>query len=209
MPRYEPIPVDQLSSEARSIIDAGIASGMYDDGAGLPPAQLRVMAYNTTVLKATAAQSTELWHRGLVDNRLKELIRIRSAQVNGCDACASRIKEPGVDANDVACMAIPGGGSMGEPEMAVLALVAQVANDHHGVDEDTLRSLGRWFSPAEVVELVYHVCVMLGQHRFHHVFRSYEEGEPVVVFEAALVDAPMPKRADEPAGGEGAALLPH
>lgn len=87
MPRFEPIPVDRLSSEAREILDTGIATGMYEDGTGLPPAPMRVMAYSTAVLRATAAQSTELWHRGVLDDRLKELVRIRSAQVNGCDIC--------------------------------------------------------------------------------------------------------------------------
>ena len=105
-------------------------------------------------------------------------------------------------------MAIPGGASMREPEAAVLSLVNQVANDHQNIDEDILRSLGTWFSPAEVVELVYHVCVMLGQHRFHHVFRSYEEGEPVVAFDVALVDAPMRVTVDAPAEDRAATLLP-
>ena len=43
MPRFEPIPVDQLLPESRALIDAGIATGMYQDGSGLPPSQLRVM----------------------------------------------------------------------------------------------------------------------------------------------------------------------
>jgi len=188
MPRFEPVPVDALPPASRAILDEGIATGMYHDGSGLPPAPLRVMASNSTVLRATAAQSTALWQHGLLEGRLKELVRIRSAQVNGCDACAASIKDDDVSADDVACLALPGSDRLSERETAGLRLVALMANDHHAVDEDELRSLSRLFSPAEVVELVYHVCVMLGQHRFHHVFRSFEAGEPVVAFAPALID---------------------
>jgi alkylhydroperoxidase family enzyme len=190
MPRFEPIPIDALPEASRAIIDAGIESGMYDDGSGLPPAPLRVMAYSSTILEATAAQSMALWQHGLLESRLTELVRIRSAQVNGCDACAASIKDDGVSADDVACLLLPVPGCLTPREAAALRVVGLMATDHHAVDEAVLADLVDLFSPAEVVELVYHVCVMLGQHRFHHVFRSFEPGEPVVVFHPELIDAP-------------------
>jgi alkylhydroperoxidase family enzyme len=190
MPRLEPVPTAALPARARELVDAGIASGMYDDGHGQPPAQLRAMAYNRVVLEATYAQSRVLWRDGLLGDRLSELVRIRSAQVNGCVACAGRIKGDEVTADDVACMveALPGG--LDEREAAAVALVGEVAGEHHAIDDDRVRSLARLFSPAELVELVYRICVMLGQHRFHHLFRSYEPGEPVIPFDPAHIDAP-------------------
>jgi alkylhydroperoxidase family enzyme len=191
MPRFEPIPVDGLPETSRAIIDAGIESGMYRDGSGLPPAPLRVMAYSSTVLRATAAQSTELWQHGLLESRLSELVRVRSAQVNGCDFCAASIKDDGVSADDVACLALPISDRLTPREAAALRVVGLMATDHNAVDETVLAELNELFSPAEVVELVYRVCVMLGQHRFHHVFRSFEPGEPVVAFAPELIDAPI------------------
>lgn len=189
MPRLEPVPTAALPARARELVEAGVANGMYDDGGGQPPAQIRAMAYNSTVLEATYTQSRVLWHNGLLGDRLSELIRIRSAQVNGCVACAGRIKGDQVSAEDVACIveAVPDG--LDEREAAAVRLVGRVAANHHAIDDDDVRSLSRLFSPAELVELVYRICVMLGQHRFHHVLRSYEPGEPVVPFDPAHVDA--------------------
>jgi alkylhydroperoxidase family enzyme len=194
MPRIEPVPVAQLPQDARALIDAGIATGMYQDGSGLPPSQLRVMAYNSVVLQATYAQQAALWHRGLLEPRIRELVRIRSAQVNGCDACAAAVKEPGIDAEDVACLAMPGGDRLNARERAALDIVVKLARSPDQIDDSLLASMLDVFSPAELVELVYYASSMLGQHRFHHVFRSYEEGTPLVAFEPALIDAPLPER---------------
>jgi alkylhydroperoxidase family enzyme len=188
VPRFEPIPSDQLSDEANAIFDAGRAIGVYPDLDGERPAPLRVMAYNSTVLKATAAQAAAMWKSGVLDDRIKELVRIRSAQVNGCDACASRVKDPSVGADDVACLVAGGDDGLDQRETLAVALVGDLAWRPDAVDEKRLGDLLGSFSPAEVVELAYHVCVMLGQHRFHHLFRSFEEGEPLVSFEPGLVD---------------------
>jgi alkylhydroperoxidase family enzyme len=150
------------------------------------------MAYSTAVLRATYAQSAALWHQGVLDDRLKELVRIRSAQVNGCDVCAEATKEPGVSADDLACTVLPEAPGLGEREVLALDLVRRMAQDHESVDDVVLKALGEVFSPAEVVELTYCVAVLLGQHRFHHVFRAGEAGEPVVRFEPALVDEAEP-----------------
>jgi alkylhydroperoxidase family enzyme len=171
---------------------------MYDDGTGQSPSPIRLMAYNSAVLSATYAQSAALWHQGLLEDRLKELMRIRSAQVNGCDACAAAVKDPDVKPEDIACMVLPSGNHLGARETAALRLVETLAMDHHAVDEEAVQGLLDLFSPAEIVELVYWGCVMLGQHRFHHVFRAFEQGDVLVSFDPDLIDAPM--RAKDPVG---------
>src|SRR5690606_14772755 len=122
-------------------------------------------AYNHTVLEATYANSKALWHAGILGDRIAELVRIRSAQVNGCDGCAARIKGDDVSSDDVACMIGGADDELDEREAAAVQLVSRIADDHHAIADDELRRLGTLFSPAELVELVYRVCVMLGQHR--------------------------------------------
>jgi hypothetical protein len=46
------------------------------------------------------------------------------------------------------------------------------------------------FSPAEVVELVFFVANMLGQHRMFSVFKVIGEHQPVISFDPQLVDLP-------------------
>jgi alkylhydroperoxidase family enzyme len=147
------------------------------------------MAYSSAVLDATAAQMGALWHRGVASDRLKELIRIRSAQVNGCDGCAKALKDPDVSVDDVTCMVIPGSDRFDDRERIALDLVVKLATDPEAIDDAYMTRLLELFSPAEVVEVVYYTSAMLGQHRFHHVFRSYEPGEPMVSYDPAHVDA--------------------
>jgi alkylhydroperoxidase family enzyme len=193
--RFEPIPVDDLPPESRAIIEEGMATGLYSV-TGLPssdrgqfPGSCRLMAYNHAVLRATYAQQSELWHQGLLEDRLRELMRIRSAQVNGCDGCAAALKDPHVTVDDVACMVLPGSDRFSPRERAALDVVVKLAVEPERIDDANMASLLELFSPAEVVEVVYYASAMLGQHRFHHVFQSYEPGEPMVSFDPSLIDA--------------------
>ena len=138
-------------------------------------------------MAATAAQARELWQAGVLGVRIKELVRIRSAQVNGCVSCASAVKEPTVDADDVACLTLATDG-FDDRETAAVDLVADIAWRPAEIDDERIDQLLALFSPAELVELVYHVCVMLGQHRFHHVFGAGEDGVPRFAFAPELVD---------------------
>jgi hypothetical protein len=45
MPRIEPIPMDELSSQSRTIVEAGVAAGLY-----ATPVPLQIFAYRSAQL---------------------------------------------------------------------------------------------------------------------------------------------------------------
>ena len=191
MPRIEPVPTDQLTPQARAMLEEGMAIGAYNDNTGQIPPSMRTLAWSTSTLRTAHARTLTDWRAGLLDPKLKELIRIRSAQVNGCANCAGAIKEDGVDGEAVACMIDMDFAAFTPREAAALRYVTRFGMDHHSVGDDDIRALQAEFSPSELVELIYYAGTMLGLHRMFHVLQVIEDGEPLIRFDPALVDAPM------------------
>jgi alkylhydroperoxidase family enzyme len=96
--RIEPIPYAELDPDLRERFDAGLAEGRYT-----MTAPLQVYAYARDEAIAMDESYRLTFRRGRLGPRLQELLRIRSAQLNGCAPCSSSIKEDTVGADDVAC----------------------------------------------------------------------------------------------------------
>ena len=98
----------------------------------------------------------------LLDSRIKELVRLRIATLNGCKTCKAARLAPGDVSEREAAVGVddPTAGEFSERERAALALAEQMALDHHGFDDAAMRELGRHFSRAETLELM----MMIGQY---------------------------------------------
>jgi len=191
MPRVQPVPVDQLNPRARAMLQEGFDNGAYNDNSGQLPPSMRTLAWSTHALEVAHAGAMAGWRGGLLDARLCELIRIRSAQVNGCSNCAAAIKEDGVSGDDVACMIDTDYSAFTAREAAALRYVTKFGTDHHSIEDADIQALLARFSPAEMVELVHYVARMLGSHRMFSVFKVISDCDPLVKFDPSLVDAPM------------------
>ena len=99
---------------------------------------------------------------GVIEPRLKELVRLRIATLNGCVTCKSARLDPehvseaeaahGVDA--------PERDGFSPRERAALALAELMALDHHTFSDAAMRDLKAQFSEAELLELM----MMIGQY---------------------------------------------
>ncbi|MET0378744.1 MAG: carboxymuconolactone decarboxylase family protein, partial [Spongiibacteraceae bacterium] len=165
MPRIEPVPIDQLTPHARAQLEEGVAAGVYNNNTGEIPPSMRTLAWSSYALDAAHAMGMAMWKPGLLGMRLQELVRIRSAQVNGCSNCASAIKDDGVSGSDVACMIDMDFSKFSPREAAALRYTSKFGADHHSIDDADITALQEYFSPAEVVELLFFIANMLGQHR--------------------------------------------
>ncbi|WP_409329982.1 carboxymuconolactone decarboxylase family protein [Trujillonella humicola] len=183
MVRIEPVPWDDLPEESRAMLEAGAASGMYTTT--MP---MQVVAYSSAALQAMHAAYTATFGRGLLEPRLVELVRLRSAQAGGCAPCASSRKDDSVGEDDVACLVAPDPAVFAPRELAALRFFDQLCYDHHGIDEGTFRGLLEVFSPAEVVELGFLCGNFLGGHRFMHALDVLGDGEPLVRFDPSEID---------------------
>ena len=105
------------------------------------------------------------WHtggEGLLEPRLKELIRLRIATLNGCVLCKSVRMAPEVVSEDEAAAGVDDADAAGftARERAAIHFAEKMAVDHHNIDDDDVAAMRRHFSDAEFLEL----SMMAGQY---------------------------------------------
>jgi AhpD family alkylhydroperoxidase len=190
MPRIEPIPWEELRPEVRRRMEDGMAEGRYSTS--LP---LQIFAYSTDAFVALDEDYRRRFGKGLLEPRLVELIRIRSAQIGSCDPCMASRKEASVTEEDVACLAGSSGEQQSPRERAAIRFFDLFATDHHAIGDDTYRELAEVFTTAEIVELGLQCAGALGMHRFVHTLDVFGRSEPAIRYRADAVDARIPEEA--------------
>lgn len=107
------------------------------------------------------------WHTndgvGRVDRRLKELCRLRIAQLNGCQACAvARYAPDAVQETEAGSLIAGGAGaeSLSEPERLALEYAERLALRHHDIDDELVARLREELGDGEFLEL----SLMIGQY---------------------------------------------
>ncbi len=183
MARIAPKPWDQLDAGSRRRIEEGMASGMYPE-----TTSMCVVAHSPEALAAMHESYKAIFGKSALGHRLQELIRIRSAQLNGCDLCAAARKDDSVSDADIACE-IDGAGPLDERDRLALRLLTVIATDHHKIDSSTFRGLARVFSTREVVELVWFCGNCLGTHRFMHALDMMGTESPILGLDEPRVTA--------------------
>jgi len=99
---------------------------------------------------------------GVIEPRLKELVRLRIATLNGCKTCkAARLARDVVSEDEAAT----GVDNLEETaftprERAAIRLAEAMALDHYSIGDDAIRGLREHFSEAELLELM----MMTGQY---------------------------------------------
>jgi len=185
MPRIEPIPYEQLPPSERAMIEAGMKSRAFTD-----PMPLQIMAYAYHDEVPDDGDRHPNFPRHLLGGRLLELLRIRSAQLGGCEPCMASRKVDGATEDVVACMVSP---AMGETltvrEKLALAYLEKMATDHFSIGDETYRELARHFTTGEIVELGLTVSRMIGTHRFMHTLNVYGDTDPVIAYDPQQVGA--------------------
>ncbi len=128
----------------------------------------------------------------LLDSRIKELVRLRIATLNGCKTCKAARLAPGDVSEREAALGVddPTEAAFSARERAALALAEQMALDHHAFDDGAMRALGQHFSQAETLELM----MMIGQYiGFGRMLAMLQLEETQCPIEPAV--APQPQTA--------------
>lgn len=97
-----------------------------------------------------------------LEPRLKELVRLRIATLNGCKACkAARLVPENVSEHEAAIgVDQPEEEPFTARERAAIEFAEAMAVSHHDIDDEVIRSLKDHFSDAELLELM----MMAGQY---------------------------------------------
>ncbi|HXQ44310.1 MAG TPA: hypothetical protein VN816_06705 [Acidimicrobiales bacterium] len=183
MPRIEPIPLDELAEEPRRIIEDGVANGTY-----ATPVPLQIFAYRTAQILMTNAARGAWGQKSLLGGRILELIRIRSAQLGECQPCMQSRKHDSITDEDVACLVAPGHSALTEQERLAVEFLDLLSADHHAIDDDVYRELGRVFTAAQIVELGFTCANAMGLHRFIHTLDVFGSRPPVITYDPGQVD---------------------
>ena len=124
--------------------------------------------------------------RHLLPGKLLEMLRIRSAQLGGCEPCMDARKVDGVSEAVVACLISPSlRRDLTVREQRALEFLDLLATDHHRIGDETYRGLAEVFTTAEIIGLGQTCGHMIGTHRFIHTLDPYGDGEPVIGFDPA------------------------
>ena len=183
MPRIEPIPWDEIAAKERQSIEDGLARGAYTQR--LP---LQIFAYAAHEEAPDDGDRHPNFPKHLLGGKLLELIRIRSAQLGGCEPCMASRKVEGATEEAVACLINPAlRGDLGDRERLALEFIDRLATDHHGIDDDMYRRLAEHFTTAEIVELGMVCGVSIGTHRFLHTLNVFGDTDPAIPYDPAQV----------------------
>lgn len=107
------------------------------------------------------------WHTGvggvgLLEPRLKELVRLRIATLNGCVLCKSVRMAPDTVSEDEAAKGVDNAdaGEFSPRERAAIHFAERLALDHHNIGDDDVAAMRQHFTDAEFLEL----SMMTGQY---------------------------------------------
>ena len=100
---------------------------------------------------------------GLVEPRIKELVRLRIATLNGCKLCKAARLDPIHVSEDEAAAGVDNvatATSFTAREKAAIAYAEKMATAHHDITDEDVSAMRRLFSDAEFLEL----AMMTGQY---------------------------------------------
>lgn len=150
------------------------------------PLPLQIMAYADHDQVPDDSDRHPNFPRHLLGGRLLELLRIRSAQLGGCEPCMASRKVAGATEEVVACMTDPSrAGQLTPRERIALDYLEKLATDHFSIGDEMYRRLAGHFTTAEIVELGLTCSHMIGTHRFMHTLNVYGDSDPVITYDPA------------------------
>lgn len=172
MARLPLVPLTDLPLPLAEAVQRGIDTRMLS-----ATAPVQVWAHRPQAALAWLALLDQFHNHGLLDARLRELVRLRIASITQCQACQLARKSDRVDAQDIEALNCLHSDSdqFSLAERAALTYAEMFAVDAHSVGEQQFAALATHFSTAETVELHMFCALMLAGGRMTLVQQAYEE----------------------------------
>jgi alkylhydroperoxidase family enzyme len=165
------------------MIEQGMASGGFTD-----PLPLQITAYAHHDAAPDDGDRHPNFPKHLLPGKMLELLRIRSAQLGGCEPCQASRKVEGATEEAVACLIDPSlRGDLSTRERLALEYLELMALDHHRIGDEIYRRLAEHFTTAEIIELGMTSSHMIGTHRFMHTLNIYGDADPVIDYDPGQV----------------------
>ena len=134
---------------------------------------MRVWAHKPDAAVAWLSLLDCLHNHGLLDARLRELVRLRISAFTQCRACQVARKSDAVTAEDLACLRSDD-GRFSPAEQAALRYAEMFMLDPLDIGEATFSELKQHFTTPEIVELNMYCALMLAGGRMTQVQKAYD-----------------------------------
>lgn len=190
MPRIEPIPLQHFDPTTQAALERIVAEHRASSHTFL-----RILGYHPAYFQQTVAGLQTRGGESLLGPRVHELIRLRSAQIGGCDECSRARYSDDVSESDVACVVAGSDGDLDARERLAMRYVTLMHTDHHRVDDAFFLELKQHFTTAEIIELAMLTATLLGYHRFLHALDILGTDAPVIPFDPSQIAARHPEGA--------------
>jgi alkylhydroperoxidase family enzyme len=183
MPRIAPVPWDDIAPNQRQWMEEGLKSRGFTD-----PLPLQIMAHAHHEHVPDDGDRHPNFPKHLLPGKLLELLRIRSAQLGGCEPCMASRKVDSATEEIVACLVDPSLSQRLTPrEQIALEYLQLLATDHFKIGDEMYRRLAEHFTSGEIVELGLTCSHMIGTHRFMHTMNIYGDTDPVINYDPRQV----------------------
>ena len=174
-PRLPPVPLADLPQPLADAVQRACETRMLSS-----TVPVQVWAHRPQAALAWLALLDQLHNHGLLDGRLRELVRLRIATFTQCQACQVARKSDAVDAQDLEALACApaDSGRFSPAEQAALHYAELFTVDPQAIAQAEFDRLALHFSVPQVVELQMFCALMLAGGRMTLVQRAYAEDGP-------------------------------
>lgn len=170
MSRIPTIAYDQADPGAREIFDH------YQKERGNVPNMFRTVAYRPEILRTMIAHFRAIMETGTVGAKMKELVIVRTSQINHCEYCLNShtqlARKYGWSDEQIADLAnFRQRADFSEKEKAALELAERETLDSNGVDDALWARLRQYFEEGEIIELAAAIGLFNYFNRFNNSLR--------------------------------------
>lgn len=170
MARIAPIPLDDIAEPLRSTMAHGRATRMLSNT--LP---VQIWARRPALAQAWLTMMSEIHERGVLPDRLRELVRLKIAAITTCPVCQVARKSDEVSEADIVACGNWSDPRFSAPEQAALRFAELFAGDYFAMVDEVYDGLKAHFTDEQIVELHMFSGLMLAGGRMTYVLQGYEE----------------------------------
>jgi uncharacterized peroxidase-related enzyme len=173
MPRIPTIAYEQADPAAQEIFDH------YKKERGNVPNMFRTVAHRPEILRTMIAHFRAVMETGTVGVKLKELVIVRTSQINRCDYCLSSHAQlalrHGWSEEQITDLAnFRTRSDFNAREKAALELAERETLDSNGIDDEFWAGLRQHFEEGEIIEL----AAAIGLFNYFNRFNNSLKMEP-------------------------------
>jgi len=171
MPRVPALKDEQIRDDLRVAIEEAREARVLSST--LP---LKIWAHRPQIAFPWLQTLRSFYRKSLLDDRLRELVRLKIASITRCSVCQIGRKSAEVSEVDIACLS-SNNDHFSPREKAALQFAELFAGDYLSISDEHFEQLRAHFCDAAIVELNLFCALMMAGGRASLVLGAFEVGQ--------------------------------